>query len=145
MKKRALSPVITTVLLILIVLILALLVFLWARGFLRERLSKFGDPIENSCDNVRIDASSPRANVIVITNTGNVPVYRFGFSKNNQAETDIEYSSVNETLIAGTTKEYTYSTSGVSRIDITPVLLGKNDEGRVKEYPCLNDKVVINI
>ena len=44
-KKRGLSPVIASVLLILLVLVLASIIFLWARGFIGEQIEKFGEPI----------------------------------------------------------------------------------------------------
>ena len=42
--KRAISPVVATVLLIVLVLILAAIIFLWARGFVGEQVEKFGEP-----------------------------------------------------------------------------------------------------
>ena len=57
MGKRALSPVIASVLLILLVLVLAVIIFLWARGFIGEQIEKLGQPIEESCRAVKFDAA----------------------------------------------------------------------------------------
>lgn len=54
-KKKGLSPVIASVLLILLVLVLASIIFLWARGFIGEQLEKFGQPIEESCRNINFE------------------------------------------------------------------------------------------
>jgi len=74
--KRGLSPVIATVLLISLALILAVIVFLWARGFIEEKIQKFEEPIERACEDVSfsvdIDSSS---NEIKLTNIGTVPLY----------------------------------------------------------------------
>lgn len=56
MKKRGLSPVVASVLLIFLVLVLASLIFLWARGFISEQVEKFGNPIEEACESVVFDA-----------------------------------------------------------------------------------------
>ena len=41
MKKRGVSPVIATILLIGIVIVIALIVFLWLRGMQQEAITKF--------------------------------------------------------------------------------------------------------
>lgn len=74
--KKGVSPVIATVLLIALALVLALIVFLWARGVVAEKVQKFGEPIENSCANVVFDAEANYAEGnINIVNKGNVPIY----------------------------------------------------------------------
>ena len=55
--KKAVSPVVTTVLLVLIVLILATLIIIWGTQFIPEKISKFGNPIEDGCSNVEFSAS----------------------------------------------------------------------------------------
>lgn len=52
LNKRGLSPVIASVLLILLVLVLASILFVWARGFVGEQIEKFGQPVEEVCRNV---------------------------------------------------------------------------------------------
>ncbi len=80
MKKRGVSPVIATVMLIAIVIILAAIVFLWAQGFLTERSQKFGGPAEDSCGKINfeveaIDDSGSSEDKVYIVNRGNVPIY----------------------------------------------------------------------
>ena len=50
--RRGLSPVIASVLMILLVLVLAAMIFLWARGFIDEQIEKYGQPIESLCESV---------------------------------------------------------------------------------------------
>ena len=57
MNRRGLSPVIASVLLILLVLVLASILFVWARGFISEQVEKFGEPVEESCRNVNFEVS----------------------------------------------------------------------------------------
>ena len=80
MNKRGLSPVIATALLIVIVLVLALIIFLWARGFLKEKNVKFNQPIENSCADIVFN-SEASAGVLSVVNNGNIPIYQFEIYK----------------------------------------------------------------
>ncbi|MGC9309180.1 MAG: archaellin/type IV pilin N-terminal domain-containing protein [Candidatus Nanoarchaeia archaeon] len=77
-KRKALSPVIASVLLIALVLVLASIVFLWARGFISEQIEKFGQPVEEVCKNVEFEVDLYRQpNVgltIEVANRGNVPI-----------------------------------------------------------------------
>ncbi len=61
-KKRGISPVIATMLLISIALLLAVIIFLWAKAFLDERIQKdLGggpEPIESFCKDVNIAAEA---------------------------------------------------------------------------------------
>jgi len=78
MKKRAnsrgLSPVIASVLLILLVLVLAAMIFLWARGFIAEQVEKFGKPIDQICESVDFEVQRVGSDLEVI-NRGNVDIY----------------------------------------------------------------------
>ena len=81
MKKRVdvrgLSPVIASVLLILMVLVLAVLIFLWARGFVSEQVEKFGKPIEQICSSVDFEVQKFGSSLEVV-NRGNVDIHRGG-------------------------------------------------------------------
>ena len=56
-KKRGVSPVIATVLLISMVVIIGIIIFLWFRGMVGETVTKFGKNIELACEDVVFDAS----------------------------------------------------------------------------------------
>ena len=78
MKRRGLSPVIASVLLILLVLVLASLIFLWGRGFLSEQIEKFGQPIEGACASANYEIEYFEENnmdYFEIVNYGNVDIY----------------------------------------------------------------------
>src|SRR3989338_10710768 len=77
MKKRGISPVIATLLLIALVIIIALIVFQWMKGFTKEAVTKFdGTNIDLVCNDVQFDASYS-AGTLTISNSGNVPIYNF--------------------------------------------------------------------
>ena len=72
-NKKGLSPVIASVLMILLVLVLAIIIFLWARGFIGEQVEKFGKPIGEVCSSVDFEAERVR-NELEIVNRGNVDI-----------------------------------------------------------------------
>lgn len=71
--KRGLSPVIASVLMILLVLVLAAIIFLWARGFIGEQIEKFGKPIESYCGEVKFEMYRDGTNLEIV-NKGNVDI-----------------------------------------------------------------------
>jgi len=83
--KGGLSPVIATVLLVMLVLFLAAIVFLWARGFISEQIEKFGRPVEDQCNLIDFDvavvqgAMGPYA--LEVVNHGNIDIYRLEIKK----------------------------------------------------------------
>ena len=135
MKKKALSPVITTILLILIAIILALIILVWARGFIREQLTKFDEPINMACDDVSFSVSLV-GDKLTVTNTGNVPIYRVGIKVGGIGSSDITYSEPLN-LLPGSSDSVTFSGGGISRV--IPVIIGKTKDNSFKEYNCLNN------
>jgi len=78
-SKKGLSPVIASVLLILMVLVLAVLIFLWARGFLSEQIEKFGQPVESYCSGINFDAvliGTAGSGNLEVVNRGNIDIFR---------------------------------------------------------------------
>lgn len=131
--KKAVSPVITTVLLIALVVILAIIIFLWARSFIGEKIAKFDKPIESVCDEVKFRASIDE-NFLLLDNQGNVPIYAINIKKNSPGT-----SSVEEKIIGldkgDSKKEEIVIGSGVTSISIIPVLLGEVGEKKEK-FTC---------
>jgi flagellin-like protein len=131
MNRKAVSPVIATVLLIALVLVLAAIIWLWARAFIPEGIEKAQQPIENMCKEVSFEAEYSN-DILSVQNTGNIPIFgieinkRSGLSvKHIQNFTGMQYS-----VRAGETTTYPSVGAEVEKDDeiiIIPVLLG---EGR---------------
>lgn len=143
-KKKGLSPVVATVLLITIVIVIALIIFLWAKGFVSERVQKFGQAVEYSCGNneksVDFVADYVRAeNKIGLVNRGNVPLYgvvvkeiRPGTaSKVNTKE------PFGRTLSVGESREIELSSLNdkSTGLLIVPIILGQSGAERIA-YTC---------
>jgi flagellin-like protein len=90
--RRGLSPVIASVLLILLVLVLAMMVFLWARGFVTEQVEKFGAPIEEYCSNVNFKVSyysESGIDKLEIANKGNIDIFYLEIKKFKQGNSEV--------------------------------------------------------
>lgn len=132
--KKAVSPVITTVLLIALVVILAIIIFLWARSFIGEKIAKFDKPIESVCDEVKFRASIDGTDLI-IDNQGNVPIYAINIKKNSPGTSSIEEKIIDLDKGDSKKEEIGEIGFGVTSISIIPVLLGEAGEKKEK-FTC---------
>ena len=142
---RAVSPVIATVLLVAIVIILIAIIFLWAMRFIPEMILKnygTGDkPIEQVCNDVVFEAQLKGAGtnfVLDIKNTGNIPISSLNVLKISKFQKDTEVIKID--LTKGEAKSVTIAgLDNYEKINIIPILLGKLNNGKLKEYTCLED------
>ncbi|MDP3966541.1 MAG: hypothetical protein Q8Q04_03345 [archaeon] len=142
-KKRGLSPVIATVLLITIVIVIALIVFLWLRGLTQEAITKFnGKNVQLVCDEVQFEAEYSGGS-IYISNSGNVPIYRMKARVSGEGsyttEVLLEGTSANwpdEGLNQGGTFSGPFDASGAEKILLIPVLIGKTSSEDKKSHTC---------
>jgi flagellin-like protein len=143
-KKRGITPVIATVLLIAMTIVIALIVFLWLREIGGETITKFdGKNIEMACQDVEFSAEYVN-NEISLTNTGIVPIFNFKV----KIEKDGTYSTKNINEIGawpdtgiiqgGSFTSDQIDTSGATKIILTPVLLGTSSKGE-RTYVCKED------
>ena len=145
-KKRGLSPTVATVLLISIALILAIIIFIWARGFIGETLLKADEPIENSCEQVIFSAEAfANGGEISLVNQGNIPIYEVAVYKPalfGTSEIDTLSGSGNDNLmLAGTTVTEYIGDDSIEVEDeliLTPIILGEDGDER-KPYLCDRD------
>ncbi len=147
--RRSLSPVIATVLLIALVLILAIIIFLWARGFISERIEKFpGQAIEDTCRNVNFDASyytESGTPMLEIVNRGNVPIYGIGV-KQKQSSGNSNMFSYNITVnVGGSGKAVVgdnINSDETSELIIYPQILGTVQGKSInKLYTCFEQGI----
>ena len=75
-RKKGVSPVIATVLLVGMVIVLGLIIFTWMKALSKEAITKFdGENVEIICQRVNFDAELV-GNGISIVNRENVPIYQ---------------------------------------------------------------------
>tara|TARA_Y100000034_G_scaffold88866_1_gene106747 strand:- start:155 stop:604 length:450 start_codon:yes stop_codon:yes gene_type:complete len=142
-NKRAISPIISTVLLIMIAIIIAIIILIWGRGFIKEKLLKFDKPVENVCSEVGIRAFINDDNSYGFTNTGNIPIYQVDLKKMERGKSTITRidKGVNPggVIILGND----YDDPDIEEIRVIPVLLGETDSGSQKDYSCPEHTSVI--
>ncbi|MCH7850553.1 MAG: hypothetical protein IH845_02825 [Nanoarchaeota archaeon] len=149
-KKKGLSPVIASVLLILLVLVLASLIFLWARGFISEQIEKFDRPVESLCEEITFVAElvvSSGYDNLEVRNTGDVDIFNFEVKriKGGNSETDIFKFSVPSK--GAQRKDFNFNMEDGSQPDkiiVYPTLVGNvkgKDSNRV--YTCINQGQIL--
>lgn len=154
-KRRGISPVVATVLLVLLAVILAIIIFLWARSILAEKvqkdLGKGPMQIADACKevgfkaDVTLTASSIIA-VVDIENIGNVPLYGIELIKVSKgSKTRVGSASFAPNIQAiKSGKSYSFNNVAVSGLEkddeviVLPVLLGTNKDAK-KQYTCEED------
>lgn len=146
-KKRGLSPVIATVLLVLLAVILAVIVFLWARSFIGENIQKQEQKIELICEKVNfvpeaIKSDTGLSSKIYIQNNGDVPLYGIEVRTKKFIGSVETIGTFSEKYIySGETGEVTVDLSSVDAGEtllVVPILLGETDEYK-KAYVCDKD------
>ena len=142
-NKKAISPMVSTVLLIMIVVIISIIILIWGRGFIKEKLLKFTKPVENVCADVGIKPFVNKDNSYGFTNNGNVAIYQIDLKTIERGKSTIERIketvSPGESIILGDK----YLEDPVEEIKIIPVLLGKTSSGKTKEYTCSEVNAVV--
>ncbi len=141
-KSKGVSPVIATVLLIAMVVVIALIVFLWFRGFSGEAITKFGGTnIELICGDVQFDASY-LSGTLSLSNTGNVPIsgIKAKISSQGSFETKdirdlVNWPAVGLSQGGVFSGDISSSVSSGDDVVLIPVLRGKSDKGE-KTYVC---------
>jgi flagellin-like protein len=141
-NKKAISPIISTVILIMIVVILAIIILLWARGFLQEAILKeisgTEKRVQQFCGEVGI-TRIVEGDSFGFTNSGNVPIYKVNLKTTSGGTSTIEEIApdagglVNPgfaTIFEG--KKY----SDYSEIKVIPIILGKSKSGGINQFPC---------
>lgn len=145
-NKKGISPIIATVLLIVIAIALFLIIFLWIRSFQGERIEKFGAPIENACPNVHLKLTyNAQSGKLQIENDGNVPVHKIqifeitttGTTKVKDVTIDLRSGETYPELIL-------ISCQAPDRLKIIPILLGMTEGGAQKEYICENKPIIVS-
>ena len=143
MKKRGISPIIATVLLIAMVVVIGLIVFLWFRGMIKEDGIKFGKNVKLNWPDINFEASYSSSGFLSIINTGNVAIYRMkikifdggGHETKDLKDLSGSWPDVGLNHDGTFSDEISSKLGDANKIIIIPVLMASSDEGR-KSYIC---------
>lgn len=135
-NKRGISPVIATVLLIVVAIALFLLIFLWLKGFQKEVITKYNVPIETACMNLRYDVIKS-GNTIQVSNLGSTTIYKMKVYVDGSLKATITnpiYPSESSQTTIGS----------CNKVKAIPVLAGTTKSGAQREYVCEKQAKTIN-
>ena len=141
-KRKGVSPVIATTLLIAMVVVLGLIIFLWFRGFTEEAVTKFGGTnIKLVCQDVKFE-SNYYAGSLSLINTGNVPIYSVELKVESPGGHDtMDITDITDWPATGLNQggSFTGDISSVSvsadQITVIPILRGTSKSG-TKTHIC---------
>lgn len=151
MKKKGLSPVIASVLLVFLVLMLAAIIFLWARGFFSEQLEKGGESVDNQCSKVQF-AVEPTASYsggssieLDFANLGDIDMYGVSIKEIGGGEESSNFWALNLGHGLGERLIVDLQNTNLQEIIVYPVLLGKVKGGdENKPFTCVdNEKRIV--
>lgn len=135
LRKKGLSPVIATVLLISMALVLAIIIFIWARSHVQEQIEKENQNIELVCGQTSFVAEAfAGTRELWIENTGSVALWGVEVRIKRTGEVAGAYEFKGEsgagsyTVNPGQTKKMeltSYAQEG-DTIIVSPILLGKS-------------------
>jgi flagellin-like protein len=148
-KKRAVSPVIATVLLIGMTIVIGSILFLWLRGFTQEAVTKFDKNVDLVCNEVQLQASYSTDGTLGISNVGNVPIYNIKVKVSDAGSGSFETMDIKDLSenwkASGLNPGRTFSgnvnsyVSGAESITLIPVLIGSSASGE-KAFTCNEDR-----
>jgi flagellin-like protein len=145
MKRKGISTIIASVLLILLVLVLAGVIYGFYRGFIPEQITMFGEPIKNSCERVVFDVdvyNTQNKTFLDAVNRGNVPINKFEIKKIEVGAIRGMGSFGDESLETGKTTTIEIGYVNVTDLNVgdevvvVPILLGETSKGEEREFIC---------
>ncbi|MEK6928913.1 MAG: archaellin/type IV pilin N-terminal domain-containing protein [Nanoarchaeota archaeon] len=150
MQKKGLSPVIATMLLLLITVVLAIIILIWARSFIAEKTQKdLGsgpEAIELLCDDIKFesDVIVKQGSVsVAVVNKGSIPIYAIELRKKSRGFVEIigvaEHPSM--AIKSGNDATLKIETDKLiigDNVIVVPVLLGESGKTK-KAYTCNED------
>ena len=136
--KKAISPIISTVMLIMIVIVIAVIILLWSQGFVKEKILKFDKAIDNVCLDVSLETYVNQDNTIGLRNKGIVPIQEVKLKVNEGGNEVIYDIGIEEGKIgpglSNVIESHTYSSE--KEMKVIPVLLGRTKSGAIKKITC---------
>jgi len=140
-KRKGVSPVIATVLLIAMVVVIGLIVFLWIRGLNEDAITKFGKNVELVCGDVSFSADYD-SSLLRIVNNGVVNIFNMKLKifEPGSHETKDMIKDFSDWPSAGLSQGQAISISvnfggSIDKIILVPVLVGKSEKGD-KAFVC---------
>ncbi len=139
-SKRGISPVIATILLVVIAIALFGAVYVWITSMQKDAIIKFDTGIEQACLKVNFNVLK-QGDEIQVQNRGEVALYRVQLYVKKDGSLDslgtIPLESSSGVIGQGESASGEFDLAGCQQIKAVPVLLGISKKtGTEKEYVC---------
>ena len=148
--KKAVSPIVSTIFLILIVFILAVIIIIWTSGFFKEAITKEiagkKKTVEQFCSEVGLrPILNENDGSFGVENIGNVPIYALNLKLSSGGSSQVKKLSGEDGLVnTGFNKMINgYSYHDYDEVKIIPIVLGKTKSGAVNEFECPESDALI--
>ncbi len=151
MNQKALSQVVSTMLLIVLVVVVAGIVLFWSRGITGEAITIHGQNIALVCNDIFFEFSY-NDGILNIINSGNVDIYSMELimhTEDNSEEKDIKELSSNWPE-NGLTQGGIFSDSisfnaDIKEVHLFPILRGSTESEKQKEHLCEYESQIIEV
>jgi len=137
-NKKAVSPVVASLLLVVIVIVLAMIIFIWAKSFIKEVIQKRGTSASQVCQEIKLQATySPSTGEVSISNIGNYPIYAIQLRLKLGGETSIISSDKSFPLGVGDIiSDNKLISSSDAEVEVIPIIQGTTSRGKKTKYTC---------
>lgn len=153
-EKKAVSPIVSTVLLIMIVIVLAIIILLWATSFVEEIITKeiagIEKRVQDYCREIEISQIINDDNSFGFENKGNVPIFGFrvktseydGSSGMFRVKGD-EGGKVNPGFSVIIEDDEIKPYGDYESIAILPTIKGETKQGDNRDYDCPEENQIV--
>jgi len=139
MEKKGLSPVVATLILVVVVVSLSSIVFMWARSLIGEAITKNGVPAEQACEEISLSATYYASDGrLQISNNADISVSKLSVAIESGGDFSEELKDVK--VLAGDSVEIRII-SGGTNVEIVPWITGEKS-GNVKGFFQCENTVV---
>ena len=139
-KKRGVSPIISTVLLVMVVIVMAIIILLWARGFASETILKNvagqEKTVDKFCADVRLEAFVDNDGTFGFSNVGNIPLFSYNVKIVEAGSSEIHERNEIVNPGASVRIEDLGNYNNFEEVKIIPVLLGTKKTGGSSQFTC---------
>ena len=143
--KKAVSPVVASLLLVVIVIVLAMIIFIWAKSFIKEVIQKRDTPASQVCQEIKLQATyDSAAGVVSISNIGNYPIYAIQLRLKSGGDSSIVSSDKSFPLGAGDIISLEDSTV-YDEVEVIPIILGETSRGKKTKYTCQDNPILAEV
>jgi len=151
MNKKAISQVVSSMLLIVMVVTMAGIIIFWSKGITGEAITIDGQNVELVCHDVFFEFNYNNG-VLSIINSGNVDIYSIKLIIHTQGNSEaVDIKDLNskwpeEGLTqGGIFSEDVSFNADVREVHLLPLLSGDTESGKQKEYVCEYEGHIIEV